>query len=79
MGCRIAGDTGTKVVLGEVDVARVNPCRSGQGEPPVHLAWFAAVTPFRVRLELCPLPGGRRPPGPDDADDVWRGQKEGSV
>ena len=32
---------GVTVVLGEMDVARVNPYRSGQGKPSVHLAWFA--------------------------------------
>ena len=33
---------GMTVVLGEMDVARMNPYRSGQGEPPVHMAWFAS-------------------------------------
>ena len=78
------------LVLGEMDVARVNSYRSGQGEPPVHMAWFVphrppAVTQFRGRLEVGLFPGGRLPPGPDYigcwglGDDVWRGHKEGSV
>ena len=29
------------VVLGEMDVTQVNPYRSGQGKPPVHMAWLA--------------------------------------
>ena len=28
------------LVLGEMDVTRVSPYRSGQGEPPVHMAWL---------------------------------------
>ena len=39
-------------VLGELEVAQANPFRSGQGETPAHMAWFAphrpaAVTQFR--------------------------------
>ena len=80
------------MVLGEMDVARVNPYRSGRGEPPSHLACFApyrpaVVTQFRGggRLEISLLAltrwttstrlGWHRAFG----DDVWRGQKEGSV
>ena len=36
------------VILGEMDVARVNPYRSGQGEPPIHIAWFAPHRPPAV-------------------------------
>ena len=39
VGCRIGGGGGgVAVTLGEMDVARVNPYRSGQNEPPVHMA-----------------------------------------
>ena len=47
---------------------------------------LAAATGFRGRgHEVRILHGGRRPPGPDHLerweveDDIWRGQKEGSV
>ena len=73
------------LVLGEVDVARVNPYRFGQGQPPVHSAWFrprrpTAITQFRGRYEVSHLPGGRRPPGPGYVgrgmgDDMRRGKK----
>ena len=36
------------MTLGEMDVARVNPYRSGQNEPPVHMAWFAPHRPATV-------------------------------
>ena len=79
-------DRGTTVVLGEMDAARVNPHRVSQGRPPVHSALFrprrpTAVTQFRGRYEICRLPGGRHPPGPDYEghrgieEDVRRGQK----
>ena len=82
------------VVLGKMDVVWVNPYRSGQGEPPVHLVWVAPYRPAAVirlrgrgrgRLFVCLFLGGRRPPGPDYTgrwgirDNVWKGQKEGSV
>ena len=47
MGCRI----GVTVVLGEVDAARVKPCRSG---PSAH-----------GRVRTPPASGGRQPPGSD--------------
>ena len=83
-------DRGVTVVLGEMGVARVNSYRDGQGQRPVHSAWFrprrpTAVNPFRGRLEVCLVAGGRRPPGPDYIgrwgmeDDVKREQREGSV
>ena len=57
MGCMVGGGVGVKVALGEVNVARVNPYRFGQGEPPVHLAWFqprwpTAVTQIRGEDDL---------------------------
>ena len=61
-------DGGLSVILGEMDVARVNPYRSGQGELTMH---FACCTPHRSAaviqlrggggLEISLLPGGRRP------------------
>ena len=45
VGCRMGGGA---VILGEMDVARVNPYRSGQSEPPVHMAWFAPHRPATV-------------------------------
>ena len=82
MGCRI----GVTVVLGEMDVARVNPYRFGQGQPPLLSAWFQArrpkaVTQFRGRLDVFLLADGRRPPGPDyigrwgTGDKVWENKK----
>ena len=70
-------DSGEALVLGKMDITRVNPYRyrSGHGEPPVLMAWFAphrpaAATQFRRRgpayIERCGI-----------GDDVWRGQKEG--
>ena len=88
MGCGMGGGT---VVLGEMDVAWVNPYRSGQGERPLRLPVTHPTGQQRPPnsrgggLEVSLLPGGRRPLGPDDIgrwgmeDDVWRGQKEGSV
>ena len=70
---------GVAMILGGMDLVRVIPYRFGQGQPPVHTAWFqrrrpTAVTKFRTgwggRLEVCLLPGGRRPPG---LDDIGRG------
>ena len=86
IGCRIRGE-GVTVALGEMDVARVNPNRFGPSQPPVRWAWFqprwpTAVTPFRGRLEVCLLPGGRRPPGQDFAghrgmgNDGWREKRD---
>ena len=56
----------------QMDVARVDPYRSGQGGPPAHTAQFAphrpaAATRYRGggRFEVSLLPGGRRPPGPE--------------
>ena len=60
------------MVLGEMDgdgeIARVNPYPSGQGELPMHTAWFAshrpaAATQFRGRLEIGLLPLGPGYPG----------------
>ena len=92
--CAIAGlrevGQGMTVILGEMDVARVNPSRSGQGEPPVHMAWFApqrlaAATQFRggggMRHEATYVPGVRFPPSSDSVgcwgmgDGTWRRQK----
>ena len=56
----------------EMDIAEVNPYRFGQGQPPVHSAWFKPRRPTAVTqfggggLEVRLLPDGRRPPGPDD-------------
>ena len=66
------------VVLAETDVARLNPYRSGRGEPPVHFARFvaprsAAVTQCQGRHELYHLPGGRRPPGSDGYECLGNG------
>ena len=36
------------MILGEMDIARVNPYRSGQSEPPVHMALFAPHRPTTV-------------------------------
>ena len=38
------------VILGEMDAARVNPYRSGQGEHPVHMAFFAPHRQAAVTL-----------------------------
>ena len=78
------------LVLGEMNIARVSPYRSGQGEPPLLMAWSAPQMPaaanqFRGggRHEVGPvevLPGGRRPPGQDYigrwgmGDDMRRAQ-----
>ena len=83
-------DRGVTVVLGEMDVTRVNPCRFGQGQTPVHTAWFQprqsqSVTQFRGQCEIGHLPGGRGLPGPNYVglqgmgDDMWRGENEGSL
>ena len=71
MGCRVGGG-----------VARVNPYQSGQGKPPVHIAWFAshrpaAVTNFRGRLEVSLFPGGRRRLGPDNRGHRGMGMTPG--
>ena len=77
------------LVLGEMDVARVRPYRSDQGTPLL-MAWFvpqqsAAATQLRGRHLVRHIPDGRHPPGADYVerrgmrDDVWRGQKEGSM
>ena len=76
------------VVLGDV----VNPYRSGQSDPPLHLVCFVAKPasssppiPGGGALEVSLLPGGQRPQGPDGigrwgvGDDAWRGQKERST
>ena len=74
---------GVTLVLGELDVAQVKPCPSGQGQPPVHSAWFqprrqTAVTHYWGHR---PQPGGRLPPGPEYVShggmrhDVWRDKK----
>ena len=42
------------MVLGEMDVARVNPHWSGQGEPPLQLACFTT----RQASSSHPTPGG---------------------
>ena len=78
------------VDLGEMDASLVNSYRSGQGEPPLHMAWFAphwpaAVTQFRratrglslTRWTTSTRPGLHRASGMGDG--VWRGPKEGSV
>ena len=51
-----------KVVLGEMVVAWANPYQSGQGEPPVHMAWYwfaphrpSAVTQFRRAIAFYPV------------------------
>ena len=80
------------MVLGEKDVARVNPYRFWSGSTPRALGLISPSSNgghwspnAGGRLEVCLLPGGRRPPGPDYIrsrgmrGDVWRGQKEGSV
>ena len=36
------------MVLGEMDVTRVNPYRFGQGHPPVLSAWFQCCRPTAV-------------------------------
>ena len=36
------------MLLGKVNVARVNPYRSCQGEPPMHLACLAPYRPVAV-------------------------------
>ena len=57
--------------MSEKHMGRISPAGGGRQLPG------AALSP--------PLPGGRRPPGSDYVgcramgDDVWRGQKEGSV
>ena len=61
------------MVLVEMNVARVNPYRSGQGEPRSPSALGQVPTPSANgghpipwgRLEIS-LPGGRRSPGGDD-------------
>ena len=45
---------GVTVVLGEMYVARVNPYRSGQGEPPLHLRLFRTPPTSGGH----PIPGG---------------------
>ena len=30
------------LILGEMDVARVNPCRFGQGQPPMYSVWLGS-------------------------------------
>ena len=77
-------------VLGEMNVARVNPCQSGQGEPPFHLVCLAphrpaADTQFRgggtrglplTRWTTFTRPGCHRALGDGRmGDDVWREQK----
>ena len=69
----------------------MNPYRSGQGETPVRMAWFALHRPAAATnsrgmgLEVGLFPGGRRLPDPDNkarwgmGNDGWRGQIEGSV
>ena len=77
------------VVLGEMEVARVNAYRSGQGAPPgayglVHTQTSSGGYPIRGggAHQASHLPGGRRPPSPDyvgrwgTRDDPWRGQNE---
>ena len=39
---------GVTVILGDMAVARVNPYRSCQSEPLVHMAWFASPRPTTV-------------------------------
>ena len=76
--------------MGEMDFTRVNPYRFGQGQPPVHTAWFqprwpTAVTQCRGAIRDLPLtrwttstrPKLRR--GSGDGNGMWRGQNEGSV
>ena len=78
------------MILGEIDVARVNPCRSGQSEPSVHMSWFAphrpaTVTQFPGATRDLPLTRWMASTRLDHmerlrmGDDVSRGQKEGSV
>ena len=43
MGYRIRA--AVRVILGEMDVALVNPYRFGQGQPPVHSALFNPPPP----------------------------------
>ena len=80
------------VVLREMDVARVNPYRSGHGERPklgmlrTPPASGGHPIPGGGGLKVSLLPGADvHSLGPDDivrwgvGDDSWRGQKEGSV
>ena len=83
--------TWVTLVLGEMDVAWVNPYRSDQGTSSapglICTPLSVAVTQFwrggDGRYEIGHLPGGRLPPGPDYVgyggmvDDVRRGQMEG--
>ena len=77
------------MLLGGMDVAQVNPYRSGQSKLPVHMAWFAphrpaTVTEFRGDQGL-PVTQWTMPTRPNHmgrrrmGDDVSRGQKGGSV
>ena len=79
------------MVLEEMEATRVNPYRSGQGEPPVHLTWF----PPPPASGGHPMPGGDLKSASCSVDDVhqarvtqgrvfgdgrgggdvWRGQK----
>ena len=74
------------MVLGEIGVARVNPYDFGQGQPPVHSAWFlprrlTVVTQLWGAIQEPPLsrwtsstsPGLRMASG--EGGDFWRGQK----
>ena len=75
MKCRMGGGGGgLNMVLGVVDVARVNPNQSIQGAPyptPLRSATGSHPTGQRrsptsgVRLEVRLTPGRRRPPVPD--------------
>ena len=79
------------MLLGEVGVARVNPYRFGQGQPPVHSAWFQprpANGGHTIRGAILGLPpiawttstrSGLHRASEDIGGDVRRGQKEGLV
>ena len=80
MGCRI----GVTVVLGKVDVSWLIPSQSNHGDLPVHLSvdshptghgghQFAGGGGGGGGLEVRLIPGGRRPPGPDNMGRVGVG------
>ena len=56
-------DRAVMVVLGQMDVTRVNPYRFGHCEPPAQMAWFA---PNRIVA----LPGGGSRSASLPEDDV---------
>ena len=75
------------MLLGKMNVVRVNPYRSGQGEPPSHRTWPVSHPTGQQRSPIfgdgsrspsCPVDEARQARmtyGVGDGDDVWRGQK----